>query len=81
MTILWPIDPVSGHPLSIETASTAVWVKAGQPPKLSDAQLRAILRADNPPSAMLHAAIDQFLAQRREKEEFIAMQHKDTEVV
>ncbi len=41
MTILWPIDPVSGHPLSIEIASTAVWVKAQQPPspEFSDAEI------------------------------------------
>ncbi len=32
MTILWPIDPVSGHPLSIEATSAAVWVRSSVDP-------------------------------------------------
>lgn len=32
MTILWPIDPVSGHPLSIESTAAAVWLKPSRDP-------------------------------------------------
>ncbi len=33
MTVLWPINPATGEPLSIEDAMAAVWVRVSRQPK------------------------------------------------